>query len=199
MQEIIITKSSRCYSEIDSLIIVMAALQLSLDYKHSGQANYNPGDYLVAEGLSTGKMVRLPIYGPIEAVIANKKPDEIRITVETLSPPQVRYATYTDALIQTINYIIMPYFVTFYENNSNDAIAKFGSDFTKWSSTWKMGWVVRNALSHNGKIFFKNLSTPPIDWKGIVVTTSFQHKPLHDIFSFADILLLLLEMEEELK
>jgi len=68
MEEIIITKSSRCYSEIDSLIIVMAALSLSMDYKHSGKANYNPGDYLVAEGLSTGKwlgyhsMVQLRLF-----------------------------------------------------------------------------------------------------------------------------------------
>jgi len=198
MEEIIITKSSRCYSEIDSLIIVMAALSLSMDYKHSGKANYNPGDYLVAEGLSTGKMVRLPLYGPIEAVLMNKKPDQITLTVEKKSPPTVRYETHTDALKQTVNYIITPYFVTFYENNSNHAVSKFGSDYKKWPSTWRMGWVVRNALSHNGKIFFKNLTTPAIDWNGIIVTTAFQHKPIHDIFSFADILLLLLEMETEL-
>ncbi|MBS4063809.1 MAG: hypothetical protein KGZ74_04585 [Chitinophagaceae bacterium] len=198
MEEIIISKSSRCYSEIDSLIIVMAALSLSMEYKHSGKANYNPGDYLVAEGLSTGKMVRLPLYGPIEAVLINRKPDQITLTVEKKSPPTVRYETYTDALKQTINYIITPYFVTFYENNLNYAINKFGSDYSKWSGVWRMGWVVRNALSHNGKIFFKNLKTPDIDWNGIIVTTSFQHKPIHEIFSFADILLLMLEMEAEL-
>ncbi len=176
----------------------MAALSLSMEYKHSGKANYNPGDYLVAEGLSTGKMVRLPLYGPIEAVLINRKPDQITLTVEKKSPPTVRYETYTDALKQTINYIITPYFVTFYENNLNYAINKFGSDYSKWSGVWRMGWVVRNALSHNGKIFFKNLKTPDIDWNGIIVTTSFQHKPIHEIFSFADILLLMLEMEAEL-
>jgi hypothetical protein len=194
-----VTKSSKCFSEIDSLIIVIASLAISFEYKLNGVAVYNPEDYAVLEGLSSGKMVRLPLHGPVEAALKGLKPDLIEITIEDMKPSTQTYQVNTSALQKTINYIFSPYFVVFYENNYSDARQKFGKDFSKWPVSWRMGWVVRNALSHNGKVFFKDLTTPSIYWKGVVVSPSQQDTPIETILNFTDMLLLLFDMESDLQ
>ena len=198
MHTIEINKQSRSYQEIDSLIIVIAALGISFEYKINNAVNYKPGDYVTLEGLSTQKMIRLPLYGPVEAAINNQKPDIIAITIEEMAPSINRYQVNTSALSNTIDYIFSPYFVTFYENNYSDAETKFGNDFVKWHVAWRMGWVVRNALSHNGRIHFKKLSTPPITWKGLTISPEQQNTPLRSILNFTDMLLLLFDMEAAL-
>jgi len=199
MDIIKITKNSKCFSEIDSLIIVVASLAISFEYKLNGFAVYNPGDYAALEGLSSSKIVRLPLYGPVETALNDLKPDLIEITIEDKKPSIQTFQVWTSALQKTINYIFSPYFVIFYENNYSEARQKFGKDFLKWPASWRMGWVVRNALSHNGKVYFKNLTTPSIDWKGVVISTSQQDKPIESILNFTDILLLLFDMESDLK
>jgi hypothetical protein len=193
-----VKKSSKCYTEIDSLIIIIASLAISFEYKISGKAIYNPGDCAVLEGLSSGKMIRLPLHGPVEAALKDLKPDLIEITIEDLEPTTKTYQVTTSALQKTINYIFTPFFVTFYENNYSEAETKFGSTHTTWPVSWRMGWIVRNVLSHNGKVFFKNLSTPPITWKGTVISPAQQNTPISNILNFTDTLLLLFDMETDL-
>jgi hypothetical protein len=61
-----------------------------------------------------------------------------------------------------------------------------------------MGWVVRNALSHNGKVLFKNMKSDPVKWDEIVVSPANQHEPISNVINFTEMLLLLLDMEEVL-
>ncbi|MFH6960792.1 hypothetical protein ACHRV1_25630 [Flavobacterium aquidurense] len=198
MHTVVIKKGNRSYDQIDSLIIVIAAIAISFEYKIKNTAIYNPGDYVALEGLSTHKIIRLPLHGPIEAALQNLKPDTIEITVEDMAPTSTTYQVNTSALQNTIDYIFSPYFVAFYENNFSAAKTKFGTDFITWPVSWRMGWIVRNALSHNQKIYFTNLSTPAITWKGVTISPNQQNIPLRNILNFTDILLLLFDMERDL-
>ena len=144
MDIIRITKSSFCYPEIDSFIIIIAALSSVLEYKSTGKAHYNPGDYTTCDGLAVKKSIRLPLYGPIEAIIADKKVASIELTITNIAPP-TKYVFKTSALIETAKYLITPFFISFYERCYSIAESKFKKDYSIWPSAWKMGWVVRNA------------------------------------------------------
>jgi len=194
-----VTKNSKCFSEIDSLLIVIASIAISFEYKLKGDAIYNPGDFAVIEGLSSGKMIRLPLHGPVEAALNGLKPDVIEITIEDMKPSTKTYQVKTSALQKTINYIFSPYFIAFYENNYSEAKQMYGKDFSKWPASWRMGWAVRNALSHNRKVFYKDLTAEPIDWKGVVISPLLQNTPIETILNFTDMLLLLFDMESDLK
>lgn len=198
MQTLIINRGDRHYQEIDSLVIIFAALAVSMDYKTNGQSKYNPGDYIVIEGLSSAQMIQLPIYGPIETVIANKKPDVIEITIEDFSPLEGTDGTVTSSLKDTFNYICSPFFLAFYEKNYSIAQSKYGSNYSNWPASWRMGWVVRNALAHNGKIHFRDMTTQPINWKNASVSPADQGVALESILNFTDILILLFDMENDL-
>ena len=62
-----------------------------------------------------------------------------------------------------------------------------------------MAWVVRNAMAHNGNIYFQNLNTLPINWNYVTITPLDQNKELKKFLNFTDTLILLFEMEESLK
>ena len=70
----------------------------------------------------------------------------------------------------------MPIFVTFYENNYNHFEKLFGKKYNLWPDAWRMAWVVRNAMSHNGNIYFKDLNTSPINWNVVTISHLDQNK-----------------------
>ncbi|MEY5068436.1 MAG: hypothetical protein RLZ47_298 [Bacteroidota bacterium] len=202
METIKITKQSRSYQQIDSLVIIVAALATSLDYRNQGAANYNPGDYIVAVGKSTNKMVRFPIFGPVEAALINKKPDQIAIVVEEIAPSKHNYNKTITVLSKTLDHVFLPFLIDFYESNIKEATGKFGDFKTNsesWPDSWQMGWVVRNAIAHNHKIDFRDKNSKPRTWSGVTISKENDGEPIADFFNSADLIILLLEMEKSLK
>jgi len=102
-------------------------------------------------------------------------------------------------LEETIYYIFIPIFVNFYENNSNHFEELYGNSYDLWPNSWRMAWVVRNAMAHNGNVYFKNLKTLPITWNSITISPLDQNKELKQFLNFTDTLILLFDMEESLK
>ncbi len=199
MRKIIITKNSNCYEQINSLIIILAALAISLDYRKSGAAIYKPGEYISLEGMAIKSKIKLPLFGPIEAVMMNKKPNNINIEIVELDKVDESGKHVISVLEETIYYIFLPIFVNFYENNSSHFEKIYAKNYNLWPDSWRMAWVVRNAMAHNGNIYFQNLNTLPINWNYVTITPLDQNKELKKFLNFTDTLILLFEMEESLK
>jgi hypothetical protein len=196
MEIIKIGKNSLLYPEINSMVIIFAALCISINYKNNG-TEIKPGEYATIECLSLNKCVCLPVYGPVEAVIDNKKPDLIEITVMDFCKPSQRIVEFE--FIETSKYLISPFFITFYERCYDTAKKKFGVNYSSWPDSWRMAWVVRNSLSHNGCIYYKDLKTPSVTWKGISISPSDQDKPLlYKYYSIGDLVILMIDMEKDL-
>ena len=199
MKRIIITKNSNCYEQVNSLIIIMAALAISLDYRKSGAAIYKPGEHIALEGMSIKVKIKLPLFGPIEAVLLNKKPTDINIEIVELDNIDESRKLVISVLEETIYYIFMPIFVNFYENNSSHFEELYGNNYDLWPNSWRMAWVVRNAMAHNGKIYFNNPKTLPINWNCITISPIDQNNELKKFLNFTDTFILLFDMEESLK
>ncbi len=202
METIIISRADKSYSDINNLIIVIASYQIALAYITVGKADYKSGDDVRFEGLNSGKNIRIPVHGPVEFILEGKHPDEIHLTIE--DSIEIKIAGKKGSHKDVLGNICMPAFLNFYENNLDMAISRFSTgspiDYNNWPASWRMGWVVRNALSHNKKISYspKYMNSPEIIWRGATVSPKNQDEPLENIVNFADILILLLDMEKDL-
>ena len=199
MRIITITNKSKCYEEINSLSVILAALAIALEYRKTGKAIYKQRDHIALEGHSLKEKIKLPIYGPIEVALIDKKPIEINIEIAKLDLVNQSGKLSISVLEKTIYFIFMPMFVTFYENNYKHFEKHFGKKYNLWPDAWRMAWVVRNAMSHNGNIYFKDLNTSPINWNVVTISPLDQNKELKTFLNFTDTLLLLFDMEESLK
>jgi len=195
----IITQKNKCFDSVHSIIICVSSLYFALEYRRLGTVVCNPGDYATLEGMASGKMIRLPLCGPIDAVLSNIKPDSIDIAVEALVPKTKVFAHEINVLLKTIDSIVLPHLIIFYENNILDAEKKFGKDnYSEWPDSWRMGWVVRNAISHDNRIFYKNEKTPTVKWNRLEVSPSIQGTQIGELINFSDIILLIFDMENDL-
>ena len=149
-------------------------------------------------GLTSKKTIKLPLYGPVELALQNLMPDLIELTVIDSIKKEEKNSNPLFSIIETLNYIVSPFFITFYENNYLAAEAKFTRNYSIWPSSWRMGWVVRNALSHNRKIYFRDMSTTPISWREATISPADQNIEIEKYLNFTDILLLLFDMEADL-
>jgi hypothetical protein len=199
MRIITITNKSKCYEEINSLLVILAALAIALEYRKTGKAIYKKGECIALEGHSLKEKIKLPIYGPIEVALIDKKPIEIKIEIAKLDLVNQSGKLSISVLEKTIYFIFMPIFVTFYENNYKHFEKHFGKKYNLWPDAWRMAWVVRNAMSHNGNIYFKELNTSPINWNVVSISPLDQNMELKTFLNFTDTLLLLFDMEESLK
>ena len=98
------------------------------------------------------------------------------------------------------------YFINYYEKNYAKAEIKFDKiygrkKYEKWSNSWRMGWVVRNALVHNGRVFYSQAKsdTPPVSWYSTIVSPKNQGDALLGNFlNSVDLLILVLDMDSDL-
>jgi hypothetical protein len=88
MKIVRISQSNRSFKEINSLVIIMAALSTAFDVRLNRSTNYIPGANITIEGLTIRKIIRLPIYGPIEAAVQNLQPNFIELTI--LDNPKIK-------------------------------------------------------------------------------------------------------------
>jgi hypothetical protein len=199
MRIITITNKSKCFEEINSLLVILSALAIALEYRKTGTAVYKKGEHIALEGHSLKEKIKLPIYGPIEVALIDKKPIEIKIEIAKLDKLNQSSKLSIGVLEKTIYFIFMPIFVNFYENNISHFEKLYGKSYDQWPIAWRMAWVVRNAMAHNGNVYFKNLKTLPITWNSITISPLDQNKELKQFLNFTDTLILLFDMEESLK
>jgi hypothetical protein len=198
MEIIKITKQNRSYEQFYSLTVILASIYTALQYRNSGAVFCNPKDPIVAEGSATNKMIEFPIFDIVEEVLRNVKRDCIEIVIKDFAPSPANYEKDIKVLDSTLNSIFLPFVLEFYENYAEEAKLKFG-DNESHPDSWRMGWVIRNAIAHNHKIDFRDKNSKPRTWSGVTISKENDGEPIADFFNSADLIILLLEMEKSLK
>ena len=87
-------------------------------------------------------------------------------------------------------------------------LQKYHSDRTQLPDAWQMAWVIRNGLSHNGKVHFDppkqtSKKTPklpaPVHWQGLKIGPEHQGQTiLGNFLNVGDLIVLSIEMEQSL-
>nr|WP_321509540.1 hypothetical protein [uncultured Hyphomonas sp.] len=190
----------RLIEPLEQLAFVTACVMTSLDLRMGGNGIHQPNDVVELMSLQFDKSISLPVYGPIENVIAGKKAPLIElyernvplVAPQTPKPPNIR---------SEILNIVAPVFTNFYEGNV-DWLCTNKGPMNQWPAicpTWNFGRIVRNAVSHGRAI---NMSSPN------AITGTWHHLKyghaddgkvvIGTELSAADLLFLMLEMSDEL-
>jgi hypothetical protein len=165
-----------------------------------GRSGFQQGEVAVAESQQFDIEVAFPLCGPIEALIMDQIADAIELTFRTKTSAQNQpsYRHHTDGYIEGLLNYITPLFVEFYEDNKLWLEANIGP-MTSWPSIWNFGWLVRNSIAHSGKIYFRNQNANPVIWYHIIYGPADNGLQIvGNVLSFADILILMCEMSDEL-
>ena len=87
----------------------------------------------------------------------------------------------------------------FFEQCREDLERKFGTEVSGWPAVWNFGRVVRNAMSHGGKVHFTNSGASPVSWKGLTYSPADNGRQiLHSDLWPGDIFDLIIEMDSHL-
>jgi len=145
------TAESFAYEEVNTLLIAIASLVTASCYRVDGHARFNPGDYATIECLHLDARVRLPLYGPVEAAIARKKPDRVEIAVVPTRAAERTYAIETAWFQAYTRALLHPFILSCFERYRPSLDAQFPAGRTAWPANWQMAWAVRNAIAHGGR------------------------------------------------
>jgi hypothetical protein len=99
-----------------------------------------------------------------------------------------------------ITHALSPYFVEYYETYKQWMFDRCGkSDL--WPEVWRFARVVRNAISHGGKVRIEKQTEPIVQWYGAAYDYGSNGKvafgPNGDL-EFADMVVLMFEMDDAL-
>jgi len=98
--------------------------------------------------------------------------------------------------------MIHPYVIYQFERGRPAIEGKFSADRTKWPLPWRMGWLIRNGLTHCGTVHFdlrRNPNPKPVIWHGLSISAKQQDEViLVRLVNVGDLIVLSLEMEEHL-
>ena len=190
-----LTPTHLLFEDVNVLLIAVASLATAASVHVDGYANFNSGEYLTIEGRHLDIRVRLPVHGPVEVAIANKKPDSIEITVVAGRDVERAYAVNTGGFASYVDNLFLPFLVTFFQRHRSQVEEKYTKDRLAWPASWQMGWAVRNAVSHGG-VAFERAGQKPVVWRGLAFSPADEPaKSLIKILNGADLLLLLFDME----
>ena len=189
-----IVPSTGFYPQLNTLLIALQGVAVAAELRVKGAVAHNAGDYLTVQAKHLQEEVRLPLVGPIEAALANRKPDEVHLTV-VQGTTSSNLAYWTSRFAEFVDAIFLPFLVSYHERYRSEIEAKHSQSRTSWPAPWQMSWALRNAASHSGKVF-DQATRAPVSWRGF--TFGPNDEPARTILSLVnggDILLLLLEME----
>lgn len=194
-----INKSVGCFNDFNVLLIALSSVSIAANFHLRLPMDWKPGDYFALQGkLFSDKDVLLPLVGPVEGALKGVIPNLIEITVTDTAAGKQEHLCKTSGFVGLIESVFQPFFVNYYERYLDGVRASFGDSDTQWPASWQMGWIVRNAISHNGCVYFRNQGHAAVTWEGLTLSYADNGARLiHNLLSVADLIILLLKMEED--
>lgn len=192
-----ITHTTGFIQEISTLLIALQGFAIAAEFLQSGNApRFHPGAYLTIEGRHLNARLRLPLTGPIETALAKRFPDAIDITLVGGRDSEQVYARNTSGFKHFSDSIFLPFLVTYYERYRNDMQGRYAAGRHHLPDAWQMAWAIRNAASHNGRVFEK-MTQRPVSWRGLSFAPADETATgILDLVNGADLLVLMIDMEE---
>ena len=191
-----IDRSTGFFQDINTLLIALQGVAVASELLVSGVVQHEPGDYITIEAKYLGARVRLPFVNQIQSAVNNRLSDAIEITVLSGREKERQYKHVTSGLADFANSICLPFMLAYHERFIGEIRERYTNRRPAWPSSWQMSWAVRNAASHNGRVFDK-ANQQAVVWRGLEFSpTDEQQIPLLALLSGADVLILMIEMEQ---
>ncbi|GAB1392835.1 hypothetical protein MASR1M60_09980 [Rhodocyclaceae bacterium] len=195
-----LTPDSGIFSEINNLLIALQSLAVAL-HLHSGHSpHFGSRDYVTVEGKYLDVGIRLPLHGPVQAAMKNHLPDLIELTVVEGDRGTGDHSSWHSRLQNYLNHLFPPLLLYYHERHRDWMWQRHHSDRTKLPDAWQMGWAIRNATAHNGRVFDPRKSSGSVQWRGLIFSR--QDEPAQGLLDYVnggDLLILMFDMEKSLQ
>lgn len=154
-----------------------------------------------------GVTVELPARGTVESALLDSRPQKIAIYIaDNLGPPpsavprmvrQGSAKTLFPILVMMISAVLVNFYET-YRPWIQDP-KNCGMDVTQWPEAINFGRVIRNFISHHGKVHFEKVTSPAVSWHHIAYSPTDKGRVVIGTeVSYADLLILMIEMSADL-
>lgn len=197
-----ISAARNCFQELLPLLATCSATYAVVQVHTARRFSSAPDHAFVITCKHLDARVALPLHGPIEDALQNRKPEGVGIGVldgrGSIPTPGFESAGFKDLFDRMIH----PYVVNQFERGRLAIEGRFTADRTKWPPPWQMGWLIRNGLAHGGTVHFdlrRNVNPNPVIWHGLSISAKQQDEViLGNFVNVGDLIVLSLEMEEDL-
>jgi hypothetical protein len=205
------------YQRLNNYLVLQAALNSALNAYTGRDPIFKNGEYTGIAAKLNDIDVMLPIQGPIELAMKGVRPEFIEIEFRRKVPTPYVFSPWaagvqsdgqsTNAFHVMAMNISTPFFVEFYEHYKT-AIEKQFVQRDSWPVIWQFAAIIRNSISHNGRVWITSKKAKPVTWYGLTysvknhdISTPLSRDPrmtTADLW-LGDLLILLFEMAEKLE
>jgi hypothetical protein len=194
------------YGELERLVISLTAVGIAFELHAKGIANpYGINQPMVLEGKPEISSLEIQVFPrPLYDRLLNAKENQaeiVRLIKRPINRSPPKHPIQLNNVQLMMARLVGDAFVSYYERHLDAVEDNWGKEREgRWPAVWWFAWAIRNAISHDGKIRFKNPKHPAVQWRGLKYDFNDNgRRILFDDLTGVELILLMEEMDAELR
>jgi len=194
------------YEELVRLVICLGSVGKAIELHATGAAKkFKTSETFAIQGKEgvSGLEVHVfprPFYDRLLSP-AGKQAEFVRVIKKPINPSPPKHPIQLNNVQVLMARLVGDAFVSYYERHLDTVEARWGRDSQgNWPMVWWFAWAVRNACSHNGKIFIRDPSHAGVQWRNLKYDFMDNGRSvLFDDLTGVELILLMEEVDAELR
>jgi hypothetical protein len=192
-----LTSADGFFEDAVVYFVAFQSFMHSIEIYQAGAATKWPDDDIAAfDAKQVGTRLSWAPTPLMNDVCSNRMPSSLKF-VETVQEPIAPDAVLNLGAIDPLLFSFGQAMITNYFERQQETIERnFSKDRSKWPAVWNFGRVVRNSVSHGGRIYIENKKVPPVAWRKLSYSFADNDRAiLHRDLWPADLIYLLRDMD----
>jgi len=193
------------FDELVRLAVSLGSIGVCLELQKSGKAKpFGNNDTITIVGKSDVSGLEIhfrprPLFDRLLSP-SGRQPRFLNLVKQPINPSPPEHPIFLSKIQLMMARLIGDAFVSYYERHVDAVEDKWGEARREWHQVWRFGWAIRNACSHDGKIFIHYPNHPGVEWRSLKYDFSGNGRPvLFDDLTGVELILLMEEMDAELR
>lgn len=194
------------YEELVRLVICLGSVGKAIELHAMGTARkFKTAETLAIQGKKSVSGLEVhffprPFYDRLLSTSGNQAAF-VRVIKRPINPSPPKHPIFLPNVQILMARLIGDAFVSYYERHLDAVEARWGREsHGNWPMVWWFAWAVRNACSHNGKIYIKGRDHPAVNWRSLKYEFNDNGRSiLFDDLTGVELILLMEEMDVELR
>lgn len=194
------------YEDLVRLVICLGSVGKAIELHATGVAKkFKTADTFAIQGKREVSGLEFhvfprPFYDRLLSP-AGKQAEFVRLIKQPINPSPPKHPIFLPNVQALMARLVGDAFVSYYERHLDAVETRWGRESQgNWPMVWWFAWAVRNACSHNGKIYIKSRDHQAIHWRNLKYDSSKNGRPiLFEDLTGVELILLMEEMDAELR
>lgn len=194
------------YEELVRLIISLSAVGIAFELHAKGAANpYRLIQPMVLEGKPEISSLEIHFFPrqlyDLLLTAQDNQAEVVRLIKRPINPSPPKHSIQLNKIQLMMARLVGDAFVSYFERHLDTVEARWGKEREgRWPMVWWFAWAVRNACSHNGKIFIKGPDHQAVRWRGLKYDSNDNGRSiLFNDLTGVELILMMEEMDAELR